>query len=117
MLYHHLLTSESPSWTSCKSSISRLRKCLSVVVMGECPKCGSTKRKEPNPQPESSANHRSGLSDSLYPNRFLGPGQHRKNLQEEYPQDFTNHDTNSHLARHLFSLILMPVHRVLHCIK
>jgi len=35
--------------------------------------------------------------------RFLGPGQHRENLQEEYSQDSTNNATNSDLRRHLLS--------------
>ena len=34
----HLDSKDSPSWTRCKSSIPKLRKYRSVVVMDECPK-------------------------------------------------------------------------------
>ena len=35
--------------------------------------------------------------------RFLCPGQHREDLQEEYAQNSSNHNSDSDLARHLLS--------------
>jgi len=33
----------------------------------------------------------------------LGPGQHRENLQEEYAQNSSKHNSDSDLVRHLLS--------------
>jgi hypothetical protein len=47
--------------------------------------------------------HISVLTVVRWQSRFLGPGQHRENLQEENAEDSTNNTTKSDLRRHRLS--------------